>query len=55
MSESGKVLCSTVPVPRPELAEINTRSGIALPSVIKRHGAKVATKKKLQTNRVNRS
>jgi hypothetical protein len=55
MSESGKVLCSTVPVPRPELAEIIARSGIALPSVIKRHGAKVATKKKLQNNRINRS
>jgi len=54
MSE-GKVLCSTVPEPRPELAEIIARSGIALPAVIKRHGAKVATKKKLQNNRLRRS
>jgi hypothetical protein len=54
MSE-GKVLCSTVPVPRSELAEIIVRSGIALPAVIKRHGAKVATKKKLQNNLLNRS
>jgi hypothetical protein len=44
-----------VPVPRPDLAEIIARSGIVLPEVIKRHGAKVATKKKLQNNRLNRS
>ena len=54
MSE-GKVLCSTVPVPRPELAEIIARSGIALPTALKRHGAKVATKQKLQKRRSNRS
>lgn len=54
MSE-GKVLCSTVPEPRPELAEIIARSGITIPAVIKRHGAKVATKKKLQNQRLNRS
>ena len=54
MSE-GKVLCSTVPLPRPELAEIIARSGISLPVVIKRHGAKVATKKKLQARRLTRS
>jgi len=38
-----KVLCSTVPVPRPELAEIIARSGITLPEVIIRKNAKVAT------------
>lgn len=51
----GKVLCSTVPEPRPELGEIIARTGIALPSVIKREGARVATKKKLQKRRVIRS
>jgi len=50
-----KVLCSTVPVPRPELAEIIARSGITLPEVIIRKNAKVATKKKLPNNRIKRS
>ena len=50
-----EVLCSTVPQPRQELAEIISRSGIVLPEVIKRHKAKVATKKKLQKNRIKRS
>ena len=55
VQSAGKVLCSSVPIPRPEVAELISRSGIALPMVIKRHGAKVATKKKLQNNRVTRS
>jgi transposase len=55
VQSAGKVLCSSVPIPRPEVAELISRSGIALPMVIKRHGAKVATKKKLQNNRLTRS
>ena len=55
VQSAGKVLCSSVPIPRLEVAELISRSGIALPMVIKRHGAKVATKKKLQNNRVTRS
>ena len=55
VQNAGKVLCSSVPIPRPEVAELIFRSGIALPEVIKRHGAKVATKKKLPSNRVTRS
>jgi len=55
VQSAGKALCSTMPIPRPEVAELISRSGIALPEVIKRHGAKVATKKKLQNNRVTRS
>ena len=55
VKSAGKVLCSSVPIPRPEVAELISRSGIALPMVIKRHGAKVATKKKLQNNNVRRS
>ena len=55
VQSAGKVLCSTMPIPRREVAELISRSGVALPEVIKRHGAKVATKKKLQSNRVTRS
>jgi hypothetical protein len=54
MSE-GKVLCSTVPEPRPEVAKIIACSRVKLPVVIKRNRAKVATKKKLYKNRIKRS
>ena len=52
--KEGKVLCSTVPQPRPELAEIIKSARITIPEVIKKHGTKVATKKKLPKRRVKR-
>jgi transposase len=51
----GKVLCSTVPKPRAELAEIIAHARVTIPEVIKRSGGKVATKKKLQESRITRS
>lgn len=54
IKSGDKVLCSTVPEPRPELAEIIARTGIVLPEVLKRQGVNVATKKKLPENRVKR-
>jgi len=51
----GKARCGTVPQPRPDVAELITRSGITMPAVIRIHGAKAATKKKLPPRRVKRS
>ena len=50
----GKARCATLPEPRPDVAELIVRSGIKMPRVIRIQGAKVATKKKLPKNRVNR-
>jgi len=51
----GQVRCGCMPEPRPELAQLIALSGIVMPAVIKPHRAKVATKKKLQKNRIKRS
>jgi transposase len=52
---AGKTRCGSVPEPRPNVADLITRSGIPMPTVIQIHGTKVATKKKLQKSRVKRS
>lgn len=54
IKNGNKVLCSTIPQPRAELAEIIACTGIALPEVLKRQGANVATKKKLTSKRLKR-
>jgi hypothetical protein len=51
----GKSRCGSVPEPRPDVAELIARSGIPMPAVIRIHGTKVATKKKLPKSRVKRS
>jgi len=51
----GKTRCGTVPEPRPDVAELIARSGIPMPAVIRIHGTKVATKKKLPKSRIKRS
>lgn len=51
----GQAYCGTVPQPRPDVAELIARSGIPMPAVVRIHGAKVATKKKLPKSRVKRS
>jgi hypothetical protein len=50
----GKARCGIVPEPRPDVAELIARSGIQIPSLIRRHGAKAATKKRLPQRRVTR-
>jgi len=52
---AGKSRCGSVPEPRPDVAELIARSGIQMPAVIRIHGTKVATKKKLPKSRVKRS
>lgn len=51
----GQSRCGSVPEPRPEVAELITRSGIPMPAVVRIHRPKVATKKKLPKSRVKRS
>jgi len=51
----GKARCGIVPEPRPEVAELIALSGIQIPPIIRCHGAKAATQKKLPERRVKRS
>lgn len=55
ITSDDKVRCGTVPLPRPDVAELIALSGIPMPAVIRSRGVKVATKKKLPPRRVKRS
>ncbi len=51
----GQSRCGSVPEPRPDVAELISRSGIPMSAVIRIHRTKVATQKKLPKSRVKRS
>lgn len=51
----GRSRCGSVPEPRPEVADLISRSGIPMPTVVRIHHPKVATKTKLPKSRVKRS
>jgi transposase len=54
MHVHGMACCQTIPAPRVDIAELITLSGVKLPQSLRSRGAKVATKKKLNKNRIQR-
>ena len=54
MQVEGVVRAQSIPVPRKDIAELISLSGVKLPKTIQSRGIKVATRKKLQKSRVTR-
>ncbi len=50
----GRTLCNQIPEPRPSVRALLDAAGIQLPGVLPSKGARVATKRKLQTRRKER-